>query len=364
MVYRYRKLPGCPHTHTHAFYYYSMLSHGPAVAAAVGALVAVLGWRHHLSTTRALRERIAVERKGRTRAERELRKRARQRDGGDSGTQKAAKKAAETAALDWTFAPVATARSLFVDRRGCPRQGALAPAAIGFLDVAKHIPRAAFEGIEQFSHVWVFFVFHNNTNFHKPGATQKTFKAKIRAPLLGGRKKVGLFATRSPHRPNAIGLTLCKLERADLENGRIFLSGVDLCDGTPVLDIKPYNPHDRPSGETLCFPEWVPINDESKVGRRGAPLRTEFQPSALDQLRHLLPKLKKSGGVASKLHLGSIESAMDVIKQVLSLDIRGLNQERGGDGGAYEVKLGSLRVTFSVRDGVLWVESCEKSSVS
>lgn len=314
------------------------------LAAVTGVLVAA--WWHHVSTTRALRERVAVERKGRTRAERELRKRA--RGGGNANGGK----------TNWTFAPVATARSLFVDRRGCPRQGALAPAAVGFLDIAKHIPRAAFDGLEQFSHAWVTWVFHNNTNFHKPGATQKTFRAKIRAPLLGGKKKVGLFATRSPHRPNAIGLTLCKLERVDLENGRIFLSGIDLCDGTPVLDVKPYNPHDRPATDALRFAEWVPVDDESEVGRRGAPLRTEFKPSALDELQSLLPRLKESGGAASKLHFGSIESAIEVISQVLCLDIRGLNQERGGDGGAYELNLGSLHVTFSVCDRVLWVDSC------
>ena len=102
----------------------------------------------------------------------------------------------------------------------------------------------------------------------------------------------------------------------------------------------------------------MPIDDESKVGSRGAPLRTEFQAGALEELRQLLPRLKTSGGAASKLHFGSIESALDVITQVLCLDVRGLKQERGADGGAYEVKLGSLRVTFSVRGGILLVDSC------
>lgn len=342
--------------------------HASSYVAAAVATTAIfaLGWRHYANTTRALRERIAVERKGRTRAERALRERARGRvpEGGNGqakvrgGSGGGCGGARNTSPKEWVFAPVATARSLFVDRRGCPRQGALAPAAIGFLDVSKHIPRAAFDGLDQFSHVWITWVFHNNTNFHKPGATQKTFRAKIRAPLLGGKKKVGLFATRSPHRPNPIGLTLCKLERVDLANGRIFLSGIDLCDGTPILDIKPYNPHDRPAGGDLRFAKWVPIDDESKVGSRGAPLRTEFQAGALEELRQLLPRLKTSGGAASKLHFGSIESAIDVITQVLCLDVRGLKQERGADGGAYEVKLGSLRVTFSVRGGILLVDSC------
>ncbi|XP_016078558.1 PREDICTED: tRNA (adenine(37)-N6)-methyltransferase isoform X2 [Miniopterus natalensis] len=84
-------------------------------------------------------------------------------------------------------------------------------------------------GLEQFSHVWILFVFHKNGHL--------SCKAKVQPPRLNGAK-TGVFSTRSPHRPNAIGLTLAKLEK--VEGGAIYLSGIDMIHGTPVLDIKPY----------------------------------------------------------------------------------------------------------------------------
>lgn len=84
-------------------------------------------------------------------------------------------------------------------------------------------------GLEQFSHVWILFVFHKNGHL--------SYKAKVQPPRLNGAK-TGIFSTRSPHRPNAIGLTLAKLER--VEGGAVYLSGIDMIHGTPVLDIKPY----------------------------------------------------------------------------------------------------------------------------
>ncbi|XP_054979661.1 tRNA (adenine(37)-N6)-methyltransferase isoform X2 [Sorex araneus] len=84
-------------------------------------------------------------------------------------------------------------------------------------------------GLEQFSHVWILFVFHKNGHL--------SCKAKVQPPRLNGAK-TGVFSTRSPHRPNAIGLTLARLEK--VEDGAVYLSGIDMIHGTPVLDIKPY----------------------------------------------------------------------------------------------------------------------------
>ena len=157
--------------------------HASSYVAVATTAIFALGWRHY-ATRRARCGRIAVERKGRTRAERALRERAR---GGYLRVAMASQGAAAAAAgvvhgthrqRSGSLRP-SRHPLLFVDRRGCPRQGALAPAAIGFLDVSAH-PMTAFDGLDQFSHVWITWVFHNNTNFHKPGATQKTFRAKIR----------------------------------------------------------------------------------------------------------------------------------------------------------------------------------------
>jgi tRNA-Thr(GGU) m(6)t(6)A37 methyltransferase TsaA len=103
-------------------------------------------------------------------------------------------------------------------------------------------------GLEHFSHVWVVFVFHMNTNGKNSRAHRGlradshrfTFPAKIAPPML--KERVGVFSTRSPHRPNPVGITLATVVSIDQRARTVFLSGIDLVDGTPVLDIKPYVP--------------------------------------------------------------------------------------------------------------------------
>ena len=127
-------------------------------------------------------------------------------------------------------------RSCFRRRFGAPRQGGIVSGSRGMLRLtAECNPIMSTDSLEQFSHVWLLYVFHENTNLG--GKAQ--VKSKVRPPRLDGAK-VGLFATRTPHRPNPIGLSLVKLER--ITDGVLFLSGIDLLDGTPILDVKPYLP--------------------------------------------------------------------------------------------------------------------------
>jgi len=122
--------------------------------------------------------------------------------------------------------------SCYQDKFGTPRQPGLAPSSWARLRISKEWqPELALEGLEGFSHLWVIFLFHQNTNLR--------YHAKVHPPRLGG-KQMGVFATRSPHRPNNIGLSLVKIEK--IERDSVYLSGIDLVDGTPVLDIKPYLP--------------------------------------------------------------------------------------------------------------------------
>lgn len=95
----------------------------------------------------------------------------------------------------------------------------------------------ALEGLSDYSHIWIQFIFH--------ACMQEGWKAKVRPPRLGGKEKVGVFATRSTHRPNPIGLSVVKLGKIHHQGKRILidLHGADLLDGTPVLDIKPYLPY-------------------------------------------------------------------------------------------------------------------------
>jgi tRNA (adenine37-N6)-methyltransferase len=140
--------------------------------------------------------------------------------------------------MSFEFQAIGYIRSCFTDKFGVPRQPGLVPAARAQLMlVPPYDDPQMLAGLEDCSHIWVQFVFHR-----PPG---KQWKARVRPPRLGGNKSLGVFATRSPLRPNPIGLSVVRLEGSGHEPGRLWLelSGIDLLDGTPVLDIKPYVPY-------------------------------------------------------------------------------------------------------------------------
>ncbi len=136
--------------------------------------------------------------------------------------------------MSYSVSPVGFVRSCFKEKFAIPRQPQLAPAARGVLElVAPFDQPHALEGLEQVSHVWLLFLFHQTLEAES--------RLRVRPPRLGGNRMVGVFATRATHRPNGIGQSVVKLDR--IEPGRLYLSGIDLLDGTPVLDIKPYVPY-------------------------------------------------------------------------------------------------------------------------
>ncbi|MBQ7340463.1 MAG: tRNA (N6-threonylcarbamoyladenosine(37)-N6)-methyltransferase TrmO [Clostridia bacterium] len=132
--------------------------------------------------------------------------------------------------------PVALIKTGFKEKFGIPRQSGRAPSTMGEITLlGKYNNPDAVREIENFSHLWLIFGFSLNP---------ETQTLSVRPPRLGGNKKVGVFATRSPFRPNGLGLSSVKLERVDVCNGvKLIVSGVDLVDGTPIYDIKPYIPH-------------------------------------------------------------------------------------------------------------------------
>ncbi len=144
----------------------------------------------------------------------------------------------ELPATSYSLEPIGYVRSCFREKFGTPRQPGLIPSATGEIVVHPpyHTPHA-FTQLEQFSHIWVLFLFHQ--------ALRDEWKPRVRPPRLGGNQSLGVFASRSPFRPNNIGLSPLKLERIEYGErpGRLFVSGIDLLDGTPVLDIKPYVPY-------------------------------------------------------------------------------------------------------------------------
>jgi len=156
----------------------------------------------------------------------------------------------------FNMAPIGVVHSCFKEKFGIPRQPGLAPAARATLELLPpyNCPEAV-AGLEQSSHLWLQFIFHHSL------AQCQQWKPTVRPPRLGGNKRMGVFATRSPVRPNALGLSVVKLEAVEIQNGavQLLLSGVDLVDGTPVVDIKPYVPYvdSVPEAEN-CFADQQP----------------------------------------------------------------------------------------------------------
>lgn len=133
---------------------------------------------------------------------------------------------------DLTLKPLGYVQSPFKQKFGTPRQSGLVPAAEAQVILDKDfVPPGSLDGLSQFSHIWLLFHFHKNNN--------EVIHGKIKPPRLNGGK-VGLFATRTPHRPNPVGLSLVELVSVDEEKRILYVRGLDLIDQTPVFDIKPH----------------------------------------------------------------------------------------------------------------------------
>ncbi|MFK8330224.1 tRNA (N6-threonylcarbamoyladenosine(37)-N6)-methyltransferase TrmO [Pseudomonas sp. BJa5] len=191
--------------------------------------------------------------------------------------------------MNYSVAPIGYVRSCFKEKFAIPRQPQLAPAARGVLELLPPFDSGeAVAGLEQVSHVWLLFLFHQ--------ALEGKPRLKVRPPRLGGNTSMGVFATRATHRPNGIGQSVVRLEK--VEAGRLLLSGIDLLDGTPVLDIKPYVPYaDAVAGATNQMASAPP-----------APIAVAWSDDALPQAR------------AHAQRLG--EPLVELIEQCLAQDPR------------------------------------------
>ena len=169
-----------------------------------------------------------------------------------------------------TLAPVAHIRSDFPTKFGIPRQSGLVEslrAAVVFTPEYRNPD--ALRGLEGFSHLWLVWVFSRSVGAH--------WSPTVRPPRLGGNERMGVFATRSPFRPNPIGLSAVKLEEIRLhtpDGPQLIVSGADLMDGTPILDIKPYLPY------ADCHPE--ALRGFAPTG--GAELEVDCPPALLERL--------------------------------------------------------------------------------
>lgn len=128
-------------------------------------------------------------------------------------------------------------RTPYPEKFGVPRQAGMVPGARGQIILEEDLGRESVEGLDRFSHLWTVFLFDR--------VGEDETRTRVRPPRLGGNEKLGVLATRSPFRPNRLGLSVLLLEGIRQKGGRAVLdvSGVDLVDGTPVLDVKPYLPY-------------------------------------------------------------------------------------------------------------------------
>ncbi|MEC4089216.1 tRNA (N6-threonylcarbamoyladenosine(37)-N6)-methyltransferase TrmO [Pseudoalteromonas rubra] len=140
--------------------------------------------------------------------------------------------------MQFNIQPIGVIHSPYKQKFAIPRQPRLVPEAKAKLVFCDAFNREEFvRGIEEFSHLWLLFRFHETAD--------KGYSALVRPPRLGGNERKGVFATRATFRPNGIGMSAVKLEGVEYKNGQLalLLSGIDLLDGTPIVDIKPYLPY-------------------------------------------------------------------------------------------------------------------------
>ncbi|MDN7132941.1 tRNA (N6-threonylcarbamoyladenosine(37)-N6)-methyltransferase TrmO [Halomonas sp. MC140] len=223
----------------------------------------------------------------------------------------------------FTLSPIGHVVSDYPDKFGIPRQPGLAPAARATLVLTPpYNDPLAVRGLEDFSHLWLTFIFHQSPERWSP---------LIRPPRLGGNKKVGVFASRSTHRPNRLGLSLVALTDINTQDGvTLTLSGCDLVSGTPVLDIKPYLP----------WAEALPDACSGFAPETPSLIAVTFHPSALATLAQ-----RQDGGILHAL-----------IEQVLRQDPRPAYQQKDTTSGRlYGVRLRDVDVKF---------QQCQKSEAT
>ncbi len=208
--------------------------------------------------------------------------------------------------------PIATVKNDFTSKFSIPRQSGLVKMTSEIIFEPRYRDVNALRGLEDFDYIWLIWGFSENI--------REEHALTVRPPRLGGNVRMGVFATRSPFRPNNLGLSCVKLEK--IEGTRIFVSGADLMNGTPIYDIKPY----------------IPYSDAYPNARGGFTDSTEF--STLE--------VKADDGIKNKLG-----EKWETLESILQNDPRPAykqNEEK-----VYGFRFADYEIKFTVKDGVLTV---------
>ena len=220
-------------------------------------------------------------------------------------------------------------KSPYKEKFGIPRQPNLVNVESYIEMQPPYNDLLAFEGIEAFSHLWLVWQFHDNKNQDK---TQ--FRPQVRPPRLGGNQKIGVFATRSMYRPSPIGLSVVQLKEVKKigKSVRVYVTGSDLLDGTPIIDIKPYIQYSDA------------VVDAQSGYAQDEPIRKQvvWSEEAMSQ-RDLLLK-------QAKLTIQNVNE----LEQVLSLDPRPAYQN--DEDRVYGMKFSHLEIKFSVTADAVRIE--------
>lgn len=212
----------------------------------------------------------------------------------------------------------------FTGKFGVPRQSGLADITSKIVFEPEYRVPEAFRGLEGFTHIWLLWQFSE--------AVRDKWSPTVRPPRLGGNTRMGVFATRSPFRPNSIGLSSVRLDRIELQTPQgpvLYVSGADLMNGTPIIDIKPYLAY------TDSHPE---ASGGFALTEREGRLRVEIP----ENIAQRIPEDKLSG-----------------LTEVLSQDPR--PQYQSSPDRVYTMSFGGFEVSFKTDDPVLTVTDIQKS---
>ncbi len=232
------------------------------------------------------------------------------------------------------YQPIGTLHSCFKEKFGAPRQSGMIQEARGVLKLNPDPGfRDALNHLEDFTHVWIIFEFHHHL--------KKGWRPTIRPPRLDAPRRVGVFASRSPHRPNPIGMSVVKLERIDLNAPggiELHLSGLDILDGTPVLDIKPY----------LRYADSIETAKGGWTEGDAERYPVEFEAQALQKVEDFC--IKKEPGFKK------------LLTQILELDPRPMSQKRAlpvdkeeSEGACYGFRIYDFDVKWKISEGRILV---------